>query len=189
MMRKILLRLYPAAWRKEYGEEFADLLASNRLTFGAVANVLWSAARQRLRHAPAWFLAGMWLLLFTATRILLQGFGLMSLRDDANFEPVMDLLLAQTGFRLAARKNGSFIAGLTGTIKAGLLCKLPVVAMFFLFFSTSTFRNGDGQLLQMHSRLEAFGWMLFGVVGSGVVLGCCGAICGSVIRRFRGRLA
>lgn len=38
-----LVHLYPRAWREEYGQEFADVLASRPLTCAEVWNVLANA--------------------------------------------------------------------------------------------------------------------------------------------------
>ena len=119
MIRKVLLRLYPAAWRKEYGEEFADVLVSSRLTVRAVANVLWSAACQRLRHAPLWLLSGVSLFLFELMQLLLQSFGLLS--PHTWLFAFESLALAGTGLSITAGRDGSFASGLAGIIKAGLV--------------------------------------------------------------------
>ena len=46
-----LLRLYPAAWRSEYGPELTDILRARPLGPRVIADVLWSALRQRGRAA------------------------------------------------------------------------------------------------------------------------------------------
>lgn len=53
-----LLRIYPAAWRAEYGPELRCLLLARRLGVRTIANVLWNGARQRLRMAEPWVLLG-----------------------------------------------------------------------------------------------------------------------------------
>lgn len=44
-----LLRSYPADWRREYGAELVDLLATHTLGVRVVVDVLWSGLRQRMR--------------------------------------------------------------------------------------------------------------------------------------------
>jgi Sec-independent protein secretion pathway component TatC len=44
-----LLRLFPTKWRKEYGEEFEDLLMMQPLRLRSFANVAWSGLQQQLR--------------------------------------------------------------------------------------------------------------------------------------------
>jgi hypothetical protein len=46
-----LVRIYPAAWRREYGEELLDMLVARPLTWRIVADVLGTGLRQRIRAA------------------------------------------------------------------------------------------------------------------------------------------
>jgi hypothetical protein len=61
-----LLRLYPAAWRQRYGDEFAALLEDHAFSFRTLLDVLWSAAEARLdppdpgQREPAALGAWMW---------------------------------------------------------------------------------------------------------------------------------
>ncbi len=45
---RILIRLYPRAWRDRYGDEFAALLAADETDARIVADVVLSALRERL---------------------------------------------------------------------------------------------------------------------------------------------
>lgn len=49
-MRRWLLRLYPRAWRRRYGEEFADLLARHPLTPAGIVDVARGALDAHRRH-------------------------------------------------------------------------------------------------------------------------------------------
>jgi len=60
---RILLRLYPANWRREYGAELANLLLARPLTAGIVADVLQNGVWQRLRAAEPSTLVGLGMLL------------------------------------------------------------------------------------------------------------------------------
>ena len=54
----VLLRLYPRAWRREYGPEFIDILLRRPLTASVIANVLSNGLRQRVLMAePSTILA------------------------------------------------------------------------------------------------------------------------------------
>lgn len=46
---KWMVRLYPAKWRERYGEEFADVLASQRPSLGMLVDVLGGAVDAHLR--------------------------------------------------------------------------------------------------------------------------------------------
>ncbi len=48
---RTLLRVYPPAWRGEYGSELSDILLARRLDARAIGDVLWSGLRQRIRSA------------------------------------------------------------------------------------------------------------------------------------------
>jgi hypothetical protein len=48
----LLIKLYPRAWRAEYGQELADLLGRQPFHAATISNVLWSALREQL-HRPA----------------------------------------------------------------------------------------------------------------------------------------
>ena len=45
---RLLVRLYPRAWRERYGAEFAAVLETGRGGPGASANVIWSALGERI---------------------------------------------------------------------------------------------------------------------------------------------
>jgi hypothetical protein len=51
---RFLLWLYPAKWRREYGEEMRSMLASQPLTGSVVRNVLAHTFREHLRHPAPW---------------------------------------------------------------------------------------------------------------------------------------
>jgi hypothetical protein len=47
-LTRILVRMYPRAWRERYGAEFAALLQDRPVGFGAVLNVMGSALGERI---------------------------------------------------------------------------------------------------------------------------------------------
>ena len=66
-----LLRLYPAAWRQEYGGEFEDLLLARPLTAAVAADVVFNGLRQRLRAIePATFLGLLMLTVVTVAFVV-----------------------------------------------------------------------------------------------------------------------
>lgn len=46
-----LVHIYPAQWRREYGSELEDMLLTRPLDAPAIADVVWSGIRQRVRSA------------------------------------------------------------------------------------------------------------------------------------------
>jgi hypothetical protein len=69
-----LLRLYPVAWRNEYGDELRDILVDRRLTAGIAADVVWSALRERVRTAAPSTVLGLPSLLVVLSGFLLPPF-------------------------------------------------------------------------------------------------------------------
>lgn len=47
----LLVQLYPAAWRREYGAELEAVLLARPLGIGTVNDVVWSALGQHVRYA------------------------------------------------------------------------------------------------------------------------------------------
>jgi hypothetical protein len=65
----LLLRLYPSAWRSEYGPELTDMLLARPLGANTIADVLWSGLRQPVRSVEPSTLFGLVMML-----VILSGF-------------------------------------------------------------------------------------------------------------------
>ena len=63
-----LMRLYPKAWRREYGAEMADMLQARPLTVRVCRDVVRSAMWQRMRAigAPTWVGIGLMVVMIAA---------------------------------------------------------------------------------------------------------------------------
>jgi hypothetical protein len=86
-----LLRLYPAAWRREYGWELTDVLSRRRLTARTIVDVAWSAFVQRLREAEPTTYAGLVVMILVAIGVFLNvlrpasaGHGLAAIVQDSS---------------------------------------------------------------------------------------------------------
>lgn len=66
---RLLLSLYPAAWRHEYGSELADILMARPLNARIIADVMWNALRQRVRLNDASTVVGATLALLIASSL------------------------------------------------------------------------------------------------------------------------
>jgi hypothetical protein len=66
-----LLRLYPAAWRMEYGEEMRSMLLAQPLTASVIGDVFLNAMRQNLRRPDPWTIAALCLICWRSFSILL----------------------------------------------------------------------------------------------------------------------
>ncbi len=59
-----LVSLYPARWKREYGEEFRDVLMRRRLDAATVLDAAWNAVKQQARLGEPWIIVGVpWLAL------------------------------------------------------------------------------------------------------------------------------
>ena len=66
-----LMRLYPKAWRKEYGAELATMLQARPLTHRVCSDVVRSAMWQRMRAIEGATWVGIGLMLITIVAIVL----------------------------------------------------------------------------------------------------------------------
>jgi hypothetical protein len=68
-----LLRLYPAAWRLEYGDELKGILLARPLGLRVIADVLWNGLRQRARTAEPSTILGLVAMLVILTGWVFMG--------------------------------------------------------------------------------------------------------------------
>ena len=73
-LARALVRLYPAAWRREYGDELLDLLLARPLTSLVVVDVLWNGARVRIRFAEPSTVLGVAAMLIVAAGLVVPPF-------------------------------------------------------------------------------------------------------------------
>lgn len=147
-----LLRLYPKAWRAEYGDELADILRSRPLTATVCADVMRSALWQHLRVVDASTYVGVGLMLVILAAIganiadplpyawspgqslhnkptLPEHIYLLQRPLHSNFYVVV---LAVLGFWTAVRGNDG--PG-RAAIRASSIASIPLVAIGVLMFS------------------------------------------------------
>ena len=67
-----LLRLYPAAWRREYGVELADMLLRRPLTGRIIGDVIWGGLTERVRRADPAVLGGTTMMLLVLSGLVLN---------------------------------------------------------------------------------------------------------------------
>jgi hypothetical protein len=72
----LLLRLYPAGWRREYGEELRHILESQPMTAAIAVDVIASGLRLRVRSASPATILGLISMLLVASQLLLAPDGL-----------------------------------------------------------------------------------------------------------------
>ncbi len=185
-MIRLLLQLYPKAWRREYGEELAEILSADGLTMRKVADVLRGAAYQRARSVPAWVVAGMGLLCLTQAPSWWHGSYLVfdDVTLDESLSLVLNFLLVVTGAWLAGRKGGSFVSGLLGAAGAYLIRSLPALA--FVLSPGATASNADGPLV-FATKFGMLAWFFWHMLVWVAALGGSGALAGRLVARVRRR--
>jgi hypothetical protein len=118
---RILLRAYPADWRREYGDELAAVLEAAPITLSTIRDVLRNGIVQRIRGAEVWQTGGIalaaWLILGTA---------LNSIRPFPawayNLFWQLDLCIALIiGYLSASRDRKSYLAAAVSTGRAALI--------------------------------------------------------------------
>jgi hypothetical protein len=125
-----LLRLYPAEWRAEYGEELVAVLEARLLTASTARDVIVSAIYEHLRKSNLWRASGF--LLFLATALTIFGNNsVLTFIDFTHWNFRFEtLILMLTGCWTVIRGDRTNPAW--GAIQAGLLGFLPELARFYL---------------------------------------------------------
>ena len=83
-LARVLVNLYPADWKREYGEELLELLLARPLTGLVVLDVLWSGARLRIRFAEPSTALGL-----AALLVVLAGFVIPPFRFSSTITDVL----------------------------------------------------------------------------------------------------
>ena len=78
-LAEALLRIYPDAWRREYGEELLDILISRPLTWRVAADVLGAGLGERIRAPEPSTGLGVATLLITLSQLALMAAGYRTL--------------------------------------------------------------------------------------------------------------
>lgn len=71
LLARKLLNLYPATWRKEYGEEMRSMLLAQPLTASVIGDAFLNAMRQNIRRPDPWIIAALCLICWRSFWILL----------------------------------------------------------------------------------------------------------------------
>jgi len=99
-----LLRLYPAEWRAEYGEELEALLALRPLTPYVFVDVALSATRERLPR-EVWSLCGATLFVWTVLGIVVNNTTPLSQQAFDQYRHVWEFVVFLTGCWTALRNR------------------------------------------------------------------------------------
>jgi hypothetical protein len=147
-----LLRLYPAAWRQEYGAELADVLSQRPLTAGTVADVVQSAVVQRARYTEPSVRIGAGVMVFlfagivwniAAPSLASHAFGAV-LEDSSKTLPTVIvtpfasglyvLMLIACGGWAQLRRRGPLSQSGMAAVRLGAVAGIPVMFLGVLMF-------------------------------------------------------
>ena len=129
---KVLLHLYPAAWRREYGAELMDMLLARRLTAEVAGDVLVGALRQRVRSGEPSMYLGLALILAVV-------YGLV--RNQSILPPTSNLyvtILFGCGVWTHLRHGGELSQSGRAAMKISFIAGIPVmVAGLLMLFGVT----------------------------------------------------
>lgn len=136
----MLVRCYPAFWRREYGPELEDLLARRPLTVGTVLNVVWHGLVARGRYPTPAEEIGLILMALEALTLVFDA------RAAMHFSPhrlpaveaipvgttLYFMALATCGYVTRRRYGGSASEAGLATIEVAALTGAPVMLLGLL---------------------------------------------------------
>ena len=140
---RALLRIYSAAWRKEYGPELQGILEARSLKAREIFNVAWNAARQRIRATEPWVLIGLAGLLLNAASFAWLIVAPPPYSPEFIFPPEFSplraagnlLVVMACGFWTVARSGGTLPHAGVQTMKMTVLTVAPGLVVCALVIS------------------------------------------------------
>lgn len=183
-MAAALVRLYPAAWRREYGAELIDILLTQPLGLRVVADVAWSGLRQRaLTAEPSTILGAASMLIILGAFLLAGGDTTAVLRPSAMTFPTVTVrfldsdvyafLLIGCGYRTYLRHRGTAKRSGVAAMKMSLIAGMPIMAGALLMTAALLDLRAPGASVEPTSAWAMFvaplarlpGSWLWGMVG------------------------
>jgi hypothetical protein len=168
---RAFLRLYPADWRAEYGEELGALLSRGPITPHVFADVVLSATRERLRR-EAWKACGAALFVLTALGIFVNNTTPLSHRAYEGYVVLWESIVLLTGCLAGLRNRGASPswsaakAALIGLIPEMIALTLWAAGLFHPLVTPLMTRYGT---LLSESRLALFSMTFPAVPQPGLV--------------------
>jgi len=204
-----LLHLYPSRWRKEYGAELEALLLLQPLSASGIADVVLSAARQRLRLTEPWKICGLILFSWTAFWIVWNSIAPIPAASFALYSLVNQylwlLICLAAGFWAVVRGENSVWTSASGAVKASLAGIVPDLVLWLLYalrvlppilVDINGHRHPDRMGIAMLNVRGPETGVLEGVLAGAIVLpvimaiaaelvGLCGALLGKAVVKAR----
>jgi hypothetical protein len=140
----VLVRLYPAAWRSEYGAELRDVLLARPLGPLTIADVLWNGLRLRAPAAEPSTILGVPLMLVIMAGLIESGGGAMLQPSSRTIPPVavtvmtsplLVYLLIFCGCWTHLRYGGSARRSGLAAMRMGFIVGIPVMLAAMLMLS------------------------------------------------------
>jgi hypothetical protein len=128
-----LLRLYPAEWRTEYGEELGTLLALGPITPSVFADVLLSASRERLKRDQLWKICGGSLFAWSVFGTFINNTAPLSGGTYESYKRLWAIIVLLTGCLTILLKRGG--SPCRAAVKAALFGFVPEIAALTLWVS------------------------------------------------------
>lgn len=151
-----LLRLYPAEWRAEYGEELASLLSLQPITPHVFVDVVRSAVHERLRR-EAWKVFGALLVVLTVLGIVVNNTTPLSREGYELYKCLWGSMVLLAGCLTFVLNHGASPS--RAAAKAALIGFIPEIIALALW-SAGIFHplviKGRGADLVFESRLTLF---------------------------------
>jgi hypothetical protein len=126
-----LLRVYPAAWRAEYGEELGALLSDRPVNPSIVVDVVISATREHMKRDPIWKTCGICLFAWTVIGILLNNTVPLSHGGYEFYKTLWQLGLLLAGCLTLLGNRGK--SPTWAALKAALLGSFPEMVALILW--------------------------------------------------------
>ena len=141
VLAALLLRCYPARWRREYGDELRYILESHPLTAASAVDVIAGGLRQRARSASPSTILGVISMMLVVSQFLVEPEGLgryvpAAVRPSGITFPPLRLILASElyvyvglacGYWTESRSPGSLSRAGLATMRMALIAGSPVM--------------------------------------------------------------
>lgn len=151
-----LIRLYPAAWRRQYGDELRDLLLARPLTPRAALDVFAAAVQERLRRLEPSITLGVLtlaLIAFAIVRNIIDappyGDEAMVLLQNPMASKLLLMVLAAAGCQTVLRADAPLMQSGMAAVRVLLIAAVPmcVLGVLIAFGDVSVRAVGPGDLM------------------------------------------
>ena len=135
----LLVRCYPAPWRREYGEELRHLVESRPITAAIVVDVAVSGLRQRIRAASPATILGLVSMLLVSSQFVIEPWGYWpaAVRPSGMTFPTLRITLVASelyvyvgiacGYWTESRSPGSMSRAGLAAMRMALIACSPVM--------------------------------------------------------------